>query len=161
MYINRYTEKKDKTNLHQLPHLRFYVFLLMTRLFRQNLSSDACSESVQAGKCRFWGGLFTRGGCLLLDSFWSGIIFDKGVFHRHLSRCVRDCQRLRHSLIWEGDFAKGASNPGEVVPRALAPGVSGSGCTVPCDLSKRSKCVENIPHVENISICHILYGWNG
>ena len=53
---------------------------------------------------------------------------------------------------------KGASNPGVVVQRALAPEHFGSGCAVPCELSKRSKCVETIPHVDKLSLCHILYG---
>ena len=39
--------------------------------------------------------------------------------------------------------------------RVLAQGVSGSGCTVPCEIYKRSKCLENIPHIENVSMCHI------
>ena len=78
-------------------------------------------------------------------------------FHCHLSFCVEDCWRLRHDLITEVEFKKRKSNQGEVVPGALAPGDSGSGCTVTCEISKRSKFVETITHVETLSICHILY----
>ena len=48
----------------------------------------------------------------------------------------------------EGEFAKGSSNLVAVVPEALAPRAFGSSCTVPCELSKWSKWVETIPHVE-------------
>ena len=41
-----------------------------------------------------------------------------------------------------------ASNPGAVVPGALVPGEFGSGCALPCEISKRSKYVETIPHIE-------------
>ena len=47
---------------------------------------------------------------------------------------------------------------GAVVPGALAPGAFGSGCTVLCEFSKWSKCVETTPHVDKLSICHIPYG---
>ena len=93
--------------------------------------------------------------CLLLELFWSGIIFPRDFFHQHMYCCVRDCWRCRHGLIWEELFAKGTSTLGLVVPGALASGAFGSGCTVPWEIYKRSKCVKTLPHVENVSICHI------
>ena len=41
------------------------------------------------------------------------------------------------------------------MPGILALGAFGSGWTVPCELPKRSKCVETIFHVENLSIYDI------
>ena len=100
-----------------------------------------------------------------LESFWPGILFSKGIFFAHFCRVasdtVGDCWRRRHVLTREGDFEKGASNPGAVVPGVLVQGAFGRGCTVLCNISKRSKCVETIPHVEKLSICHILCGLKG
>ena len=58
----------------------------------------------------------------------------------------------------EGEFTKGASHLGAVVLGELVLGAFGSGCTVMCKLSKWSKCVETIPHVEKLSLCYLLYG---
>ena len=66
-----------------------------------------------------------------------------------------DCQRRRHILIREEPLVKGASNPVEVVPGELAPGVFRSGCMVPCEISKPSNCMDTIPHVDKFSICNI------
>ena len=48
--------------------------------------------------------------------------------------------------------------PGAFARGALASGAFGGGYAVPCDISKRSKCVETIPHVEKLSRCLIMYG---
>ena len=44
---------------------------------------------------------------------------------------------------------------GAVVPEELAPEVFGSGFVVLCEISKRSKCVETIPHEENF--LYVIY----
>ena len=53
------------------------------------------------------------------------------------------------------EFTKGVSNPGVVVPGALVPGLFRSSCTVLCEISKRSKYVETLLHVEKLSIRQI------
>ena len=105
------------------------------------------------------GGLFAGGGeRMRLENFFVDPFFLEIFLHRHLSCRVGHCRRRRHGLIWEGYFAKGESNMGAVLLEALSPGAFGSGCAVPCEVSKRSKCVETIPHVEKFSMYHILYG---
>ena len=41
------------------------------------------------------------------------------------------------------------------MPGALASEAFGSGCAVPCDISKRSKCVKNYTTCRKLSMCHI------
>ena len=47
------------------------------------------------------------------------------------------------------------SNLGAVVLGGSVSGVFGSVCAVPCELSKRSKCVETIPNVETFP--YVMY----
>ena len=75
----------------------------------------------------FLGGVISRGEVFDSSVFWGGILFSRVLFHCQLSCCVRDCQRRRHGLIWEGEFLKRASKPVAVVPGALVPGTFGSG----------------------------------
>ena len=94
---------------------------------------------------------------LRLERFGQGSFLPRDYFHRNLLCCVIDCQISFYCLIWEAAFLKGASNLGKFVLGLLTLGEFGSGCAVPCDLSKRSKCVETILHVEKLSLCHVLY----
>ena len=71
-------------------------------------------------------GLFP-GGAFLPWLFFARDPFCQGIFHGQLSCHVGDCWRLRHGLIREGEFSKGASNSGAVVLGALVPGPFGKG----------------------------------
>ena len=107
-------------------------------------------------KYHFRGGWVQGGGGGVEPRvFLAGNPFFKDFCYHNLSFPVVDCRRCRRGLIQEGAFAKGESNMGVIVPGALVPEVFGGRCAVPCDISKHSKYVETITHVENLSLCHL------
>ena len=96
--------------------------------------------------------LWVRGrgeGFLASNVFGRGSFLPRAFFHRHLSFHFKDCWRLCHGLLRDEYFAKGVPNMGVVVPEELMLGAFGIGCTVSFKVSKWSKYMEVIPHVEN------------
>ena len=126
--------KIQKIHLH--PHLRFSVFLLMTRFFAK---TSCWMLALKYFKPR--NTVSGRGFCAL-RVFGQGSFLPRAFFHWHLSCRIGDCWKCHHGVIREGEFAKGASSPGSVMLEALDLGTFGRGCKVPCNLSKRSKYVE-------------------
>ena len=151
MYINIYKENKKTKWIYtnRLPSAFYSIYWwhkfspgpVVGRLLRIRLSREIS----------FPGGIVCRGGGICASSvFGRRYFFLRALFHRHLSCCVGDCWRCLHRIIREGDSSKGGSNLW-----ALAPVEFGSGCAVTCEISKRSKCVETIPHFENF--LYVIY----
>ena len=76
-----YRKQKYKTNLHQLPRLRFPLFLWMTRLFagtcRRTFDPKAfkMNDTVSGG-----GGIVYGEGRFVLKRFWPGFFLTRDFF---------------------------------------------------------------------------------
>ena len=152
MYTNLLTSDFTSFYLWQICFAGTCCLMLSLKVFKQ--------ENTVSGRNFLW--VRGRGeGFFASNVFGRGSFLPRAFFHRHLSFHFGDCWRLCHGLICEGDFAKATYNPGVVVTEAFVLGAFESGCVVTCEIYKRSKYVEVIPHVENLSICHITYGLNG
>ena len=139
-YLHLYIDRKQKdkniyTNRLTSNFTSFYLWHTFSL-------GPVVRRLLQKRLCRvipFPGGTVYGGGVLSSSVFGWGSFLPKAFFHRQLLCRIRDCQRRRHSLIWEGYFVKGVSYPVAVVTGELVPGAFGSGCAVLCELSKRSK----------------------